>query len=333
MNNSMESSERAYLAGRRDYYSSRTKTLLAVCVATCRRPEMLKDLLRGLSRLQRPEDVEVEIRIVDNDPLCSGSEVVSEFCLTHEMPFTVRFAVLSERNIALARNRALDMGEATYVAFIDDDEIPGEGWLSALMDALQSFGVDAVFGGVHAELPPQAVGWIVRNNIYEKRVGDRFRSLTWRSARTSNALVDGRWFFENGLRFSREFGRTGAEDSDLFFRMSQRGAVFATAPGAEVTEMVPPRRAGFGAVMARNLRGGGNFFRLAVRTRQRPLLVLTLAGKLLARAFQAVLFLPLLLVGQPDRTLNAVAGICRAVGGLRSALWFSGPSRAAAYNA
>ena len=45
------------------------------------------------------------------------------------------YAVEPERNIALARNRALSLARGEKLAFIDDDEMASPFWLSTLLAA------------------------------------------------------------------------------------------------------------------------------------------------------------------------------------------------------
>lgn len=50
--------------------------LYSICIATYKRPELLKKLLESLSKQELPESVEIEVIIVDNDKSESAREVV-----------------------------------------------------------------------------------------------------------------------------------------------------------------------------------------------------------------------------------------------------------------
>ena len=98
-----------------------------------------------------------EVRIVDNDASGSAKSTVEQFS-----DLAPRYAIEPERNIALARNRALEFGPADFVAFIDDDEAARPGWLTELCERIRQTGADAVFGPVHACFPAGAPQWAVR---------------------------------------------------------------------------------------------------------------------------------------------------------------------------
>ena len=71
-----------------------------------------------------------------NDHRRSAKQVVSEFAATSSIP--VFYCVEPEQNIALARNKALASSRGDFVAFIDDDEVPGKDWLWNLLKTFYS---------------------------------------------------------------------------------------------------------------------------------------------------------------------------------------------------
>ena len=85
------------------------KPLIAICIATYHRPEQLTKTLKSLPQYF-PEPYEGEIRVVDNDENRSAEQVVRAFAAQSRIP--THYRVEPEQNIALARNRAIDMGEA-----------------------------------------------------------------------------------------------------------------------------------------------------------------------------------------------------------------------------
>ena len=104
--------------------------------------------------------------------------------------------------------------------FIDDDELPDDGWLEGLMDAMDSSGAAAVFGGVRARYPDDTPKWIRNGAFLDKPpcTGE----ITWEGSRTSNTMLDGSWVYERGFRFDERYGRSGGEDVDMFRRMTSR---------------------------------------------------------------------------------------------------------------
>lgn len=234
---------------------------LAICIATYRRPVLLARLLESLPE-QSPAGLHVELRVVDNDAEGSALPVV----LRHRRKNTmiVHYAREPEQNIALARNRALAMGPADLLAFIDDDEVAQAGWLEALVQALDQTGSDAVVGPVIGRLPHDAPRW-AQHGWYDKRVPARNGPLTWTGTRTSNTLVRGQWFYQEGMRFDPSFGRSGGSDTALFAAMAARGGTFSAASDATVHEDVEFNRLSRPWLYRRHYRGGMVLHRIAAQ--------------------------------------------------------------------
>ena len=115
---------------------------ISVCIATYRRPRGLARLLASLARQKLPADVRLEILVVDNGGDADRSAAGPDH------PHPLRWFVEPVRNIALARNRALDAAQGRWLAFLDDDEQAEEGWLAAFLEAQERDPVDGWFGPV-----------------------------------------------------------------------------------------------------------------------------------------------------------------------------------------
>ncbi|MEO0481457.1 MAG: WecB/TagA/CpsF family glycosyltransferase [Planctomycetota bacterium] len=243
-----------------------TSARLAICMGTMRRPELLADTLEGLRRLELPENVRdsVELRIVDNDVEGSAEAVVEAF--RSRLPqFTIRYEIEPDRNIARVRNRAVDMGFADYVAFLDDDERPDLLWVARLLETAEQSKADGVFGSVFSRMPDGAPAWAERSGFFDKIPHPVGAEIPIQHARTSNALIRGKWFYETGLRFEPEFGRSGAEDLELFLAMRHLGAAYRAAPDAIVREAIQSEQASSKWLSRRAFRYGVNRQRIARR--------------------------------------------------------------------
>lgn len=240
---------------------------VAICLGTCHRPQLLRDTLEGIASLQIPEAWShgVEVRVVDNDAGEGARAVVDS--MREKMPgFLVRYAVEPDRNISKVRNRALDLGPAEWIAFLDDDERPDVLWLQRLIETVEQSSCDGAFGSVLALLPDSAPAWAERSGLWDKLPRPANVDLPApRCARTSNALVRGGWFYERGLRFDPCFGRTGAEDTELFLVMDRLGARLRAVPDATVRETIREDQASARWLSRRYFRNGKNYERLARR--------------------------------------------------------------------
>lgn len=209
-----------------------------VCICTYKRPPLLKRLLKELGRQDTSGLFTYSIVIADNDCLQSAKPIVDDFAATSSVP--IKYCVEARQNIALARNKAIEIANGDFVAFIDDDEFPTERWLLTLFKACKEYDADGVLGPVKRyfdETPPK---WIIKGNFYERPTYPTGFIIDWEKGRTNNTLLKRRIILAGSQPFRPEF-RTG-EDQDFFRRMIQQGHVFIWCNEAVVHEAVPPIR-------------------------------------------------------------------------------------------
>jgi len=222
-----------------------------ICACTYRRTHVA-ETLRSLARLVLKPDWKIRVIVADNDDAANARAPVE--ATARECGLTLTYIHAPARNISVARNACLDAATAPLVAFIDDDEIAEPGWLAALVATLESSKADAVLGPVRAVYGPEYPTWM--------RAGD-FHSTkpVWvkgeiRTGYTCNVLLRRSAAALQGLRFRKEFGRTGGEDTIFFAALYRAGGKIAFAPDAVVTEAVPAERATFWWLLKRRFRAG-----------------------------------------------------------------------------
>jgi succinoglycan biosynthesis protein ExoM len=301
--------------------------LIAICVATCGRPETLLRLVVSLAGLEVPAGYRLDLRIVNNLPETPIPQAVH--AALGRFPGTYRLLAEPERNIALVRNRAVDLGPAALVAFVDDDEIVEPNWLCDLVEALAGLSAAAVFGPVERVLPVEAPRWLRRGRFLED--GPRDQDLSWNMARTGNALVSGEWFYEHGLRFDPDFGRSGGEDAHLFGRIQALGGRLVSTDNARVHESYSPARARFRWLWLRAWNCGEIYERLCrvFPVRRHP--ATRFFGRLARSMVFAVLGLLLLLIGRPEGFVRSLLVVALAIGGAREWLRPRDPRTIPAY--
>jgi succinoglycan biosynthesis protein ExoM len=212
---------------------------ISICVCTFRRPALLARLLQSLASQPTEGEFSFSIIIVDNDRQQSAREIVMAAAIGSIV--NIGYDVVPEQNIALARNRALENSGGDFVAFIDDDEIPGDRWLLTLYQALVRFGVDGVLGPVlpkFEQLPP---AWVLKGRFFDRPSHPTGAVLDWKSTRTGNALLRKGLFRADASWFDPQFG-SGGEDRDLFRRLIESGSVFVWCANAPVFETVAASR-------------------------------------------------------------------------------------------
>ena len=212
---------------------------VCVCVCTFQRPALLCRLLAALAGQRTDGRFTFSVVVVDNDEQASARQATED--VQRAFAIDVRYFVEREQNIALARNKAVANTRGDFVAFIDDDEIPGNDWLLTLHGAIGDMGVDGVLGPVvpsYEEVPP---AWVLRGRFHERPAHATGTILPWQFARTGNALLRSEIFRDPGNWFREEFG-SGGEDRDLFRRLIESGRRFAWCAEAPVWETIPPER-------------------------------------------------------------------------------------------
>lgn len=222
-------------------------------------------LLRSIQGQDLPDGARLRVVVVDNDAEGSARETVESFGALTSLPLV--YDIEPIRNISLARNRCLFHATADYVAFIDDDEAAEPRWLVELIRVMMSSGADAVFGPVLPVLPPDAPGWIVRGGFFERpRYAD---GASVSNGGTGNVLIRRRALAGRGISFSPQFGLTGGEDGDLFYRLRASGCVFRWCDRAVVREVVASERMTVFNLCLRALRGGQTHAAIILREKGR----------------------------------------------------------------
>jgi glycosyltransferase involved in cell wall biosynthesis len=177
--------------------------------------------------------------VVDNDCTGSARQTVEDFKRNSSIP--ISYFLEPEQNIALARNKAVENAEGDFIAFIDDDEVPGDSWLFNLLHAYEEFGADGVLGPVLPYYDVDPPKWIIDGKFYERPSHRNGEVLHWKNTRTGNVLLRRDLFNDGDNRFRREFG-SGGEDRDFFRRMIAKGFCFVWCAEAPVYEAVTAER-------------------------------------------------------------------------------------------
>jgi succinoglycan biosynthesis protein ExoM len=238
------------------------KDHVAVCVCTFKRPLLLQRLLLRLTEQICDASFDYSIVVVDNDAAASAQKVVER--LWHSAQTPIEYVVEPRQNISHARNRALECARGDFVAFIDDDELPGPDWVLCLYQAYRRHGGDGVCGPVQPYFMAPMPFWLKGNPYFFKPWHAEGAWLSWWQVYTSNVFFSRR-IFTQGVRFDARYGSSGGEDI-MFFRSAQRrGYRFAWTSTAKVTELILPGKIGLPWVMARALRQGAVFARISVQ--------------------------------------------------------------------
>jgi glucosyl-dolichyl phosphate glucuronosyltransferase len=118
---------------------------LTVCICTHDRPRYLRDCLDGLRNQSIAQD-RFAVLIVDSaSPQHARSELHE---LLQHYP-NAQMIRIEEPGVSAARNAGARAASTDYIAYLDDDAIPSDTWVEAILDAITERGRDrpALLGG------------------------------------------------------------------------------------------------------------------------------------------------------------------------------------------
>jgi glycosyltransferase involved in cell wall biosynthesis len=205
---------------------------VCVCIPTYRRPSRLGRLLSVVADFHTTGEFSYSVLVVDNDESASAEPTVTAFASRARIP--VRYVRAREKNVAIARNTAVEHARGSHIAFIDDDELPCPEWLVNLYTCLRAYNVDGVLGPVHPVFDRQPPNWILRTRVFERPIYPTGTVLDWGQTRTGNVLLRRAIFSDDGYRFNEQFKHS--EDKDFFRRVIKDGYHFVWCAEAPVYE-------------------------------------------------------------------------------------------------
>jgi glycosyltransferase involved in cell wall biosynthesis len=214
---------------------------IAIGICTYRRPGGLSLALSSLERLElRLSDDLVTVVVVDNAPdgsareLCALRAKTSRFALGYVNE--TRKGLSNARNAAIAEARRAG---ATYLAFIDDDEMAEQAWLQALFDTIRRTGCVAAAGPTYPLFAAPPNRWLpVESYAYAPLQSQGFVN----DASSANMMLDLEKLQRLGLAFDPAFNETGGEDTHLIARLLSGSEKIAWSGTAIVWDSIPPER-------------------------------------------------------------------------------------------
>jgi succinoglycan biosynthesis protein ExoM len=207
-----------------------------------------------------PDGVKCQAIVIDNDIAQTAVPIVDNFRASVSK-VDLEYVHAPGQNISVARNAALKACPTRWLAFIDDDETAALNWIERLMASRD--GAAAVFGLSQAIYGDETPNWIKVGDYHSNRPHPRHGVID--TGYTSNVLIDMDVVRAHKLEFDETLGRTGAEDTDFFYRMYGCGGRLTYAPNAIVYEEVSSARMTLSWVIKRRHRVGQTFAKLQQR--------------------------------------------------------------------
>ncbi len=292
----------------------------SILIPTYRRPNLVCRAIEGC--LQQSADVPepIEIVIIDNCPDRSAEEAIKK--RFGNEPSTVRYVHEPRTGFSFVRNCALRNSRGRFVIFLDDDQFPQAGWLSAFVKAGKA-GAKAAFGPLAPKYDIQPTNYArILDRIFSRqfaRNGDDI-SKFYPYLSTGNCMFDKAECFPNDPAFDIRFNKIGGEDVWMFKGLYSRNIAFTWVAGALALESVPPERMTQHWLAKRRYRSGQIRALLALHPAQwRPYAAVFWMG---AGAIQAVTYGTLYLLASIFRRSDAGDFIIKAAGGAGKVFWF-----------
>lgn len=264
---------------------------ITVCICTYHRPQHLAMLLDALETAGCDSMYSYSVVVVDNDREKSALPVVDK-TRAREL-LEVEYCLVKEPNIAEARNAAVAASRGEYIAFIDDDELPGTGWLNHHLKTIEQYQAAASLGPVIPYFDQTPPVWLIRGGFCDRMRYPTGTELSWSRTRTGNVFLDRRRVLELDPPFDITFG-SGGEDVVFFKKLAGRGENFVWCDEAPVYELVPPERCRAGYYLRRAFLQGAISSRYH-RDSFTPVDRLLIAAKSLAGVFFHTMSLPVAL--------------------------------------
>lgn len=237
---------------------------VSVVICTYNRADRLRETLTSLFN-QTLKGKSFEIIVIDDGSHDHTAEMVED--VRRGAPIDIRYIRQANAGIGNARNRGYLEARGPWVAYIDDDEVASEQWLSELLDTAETTGADCVGGpsilrvvGKSDIQPVGTISMLLGQNpcmvtaTPRMSLAARFRARITRlnvpgggNALIRKALLERLAGFRP-LRYG--------EDLEFFRRAAQQRTKFATAHQAIIYHLTPAERLTSRALYSEAERGG-----------------------------------------------------------------------------
>jgi len=246
--------------------------LYSICIATYRRREQLSCLLTSIVNQVLPENLYLQVLVVDNDIKSSAKEIVE--CFKSNNIISFEYFVQPSKNISLTRNLGVKNAKGDYILFIDDDEIATKGWIMEYWLCMKKYKPDGIFGLVIPKYHESTPKWIKKGKFFSKELSPTGEIA--RSTRTSNCIVRAELIKDEPGPFDPSYGLTGGEDTQLFERLRLKGARFISSQEAPVEEFIPPDRTRISWLIKKAFQTGNTYTRRTLELSSKRLITSSL---------------------------------------------------------
>ena len=217
----------------------------SVVICTRNRSAALREACEGALALAA--SFAWELVIVDNASTDDTLAVARSVARAHP---GVRVEVEPTLGLSAARNLGVRLARGAWIAFLDDDALPGPSWLEAYRTALAAPGVLAAGGPIDPLYGGALPDWFEPHLALYLAAWDRGETphrLEYNEYPRGANMAFRREAFARCGDFDRRLGRSGGslrscEEIELCLRIERAGGAIVYAPGARVRHRVETAR-------------------------------------------------------------------------------------------
>lgn len=221
---------------------------LSIVICTYNRAACLKETLDSFSSVHGTSASNIELLVVDNNSTDGTRLVVERFAKEH--PFT-RYAFTRTQGLSHARNTGIQQSRGKFVAYVDDDVLFDEYWLTAVLETFTKYRDAACIGGksipkFESGQPIWAKNEVLR--IYgSTQSGDLPKWMIYPEHPFGLNMIFRREVFDQVGEFDTRLGRKdknllSMEESDYFLRVAQANLKVIYEPTAILYHRIPTSR-------------------------------------------------------------------------------------------
>ncbi|MBW2661431.1 MAG: glycosyltransferase family 2 protein [Deltaproteobacteria bacterium] len=222
---------------------------VTVAVCTYNRAGRLPELINALR--QQECQFPFEILVVDNNSTDNTQDVLRQ--LAHIDGPPLRFVSEMRQGIVHARNRCIEeTRNSAFLAFIDDDELPGHSYLKVAVDALKNEGAECVGGEIRVKLPNDpGPPWLTDELLGFLGKVKHSKEAFWISERStpvwSGNVAYKTALFRDGLRFDERYNRAGkriggGSDAIMFWKLLESKRRIRYRPDMWIEHLIDPEK-------------------------------------------------------------------------------------------
>lgn len=223
--------------------------LISLVITTYNRAALLGKALESVARSKIDNPLQVEVVVIDNNSTDHTREAV-DGVRAHGFPFELRYVLEQHQGLSHARNRGAHEASGTYVAYMDDDQLIDEHYLSRIEGVFQRTQATCAGGPVLYYNKSELPYWVspLLENTGQTWYGDKVKVL----GPADGMLQGGNMVFNRGelIRiggYDTKLGRAGdslmaGEEDDLQNRLHAANKTVVYDPGLVQYHYLAPVR-------------------------------------------------------------------------------------------